>query len=163
MSFILNEYSAGDWTPVLSMSCTYNRRKLIFNQNKYMFGLCYIRFDLMKNMIINIFEIFHDIYSGDTIIMIPTLLSHPGQEVMHSSMDVWGRSPFIVYKAGVFLTELDFVLPHSLQGQGLHRCVEEIVFTFTYPRLDMEVCETPLPWLSSYILPSIFILNCQCR
>lgn len=37
---------------------------------------------------------------------------------------------------GIELTSCISTLCH---GQGLRRCVEEIVFLYTYPRLDMEV------------------------
>lgn len=35
-----------------------------------------------------------------------------------------------------FCFDLHFVF----QALGVRRCVEEIVFSYTYPRLDMEVC-----------------------
>jgi DNA primase small subunit len=35
--------------------------------------------------------------------------------------------------------QLKQTLESKQKGQALRRCVEEIVFSYTYPRLDMEV------------------------
>jgi hypothetical protein len=44
----------------------------------------------------------------------------------------------IVY-ISLFWSHLNDIAIFWIQGQGLRRCVEEIVFSYTYPRLDMEV------------------------
>lgn len=84
--------------------------------------------------------------------------------MISSHMDVWRKSPniYVIEQAFDIVnctsdTRINFVLPRSLfQAPGLRRCVEEIVFAFTYPRLDMEVCALNLktaPW------PSLFSLS----
>ncbi|THG15679.1 hypothetical protein TEA_021636 [Camellia sinensis var. sinensis] len=59
-----------------------------------------------------------------------------------------GKMPHIIEKLHVWNTCIEFIdFSPSLEfqesdfgnAQGLRRCVEEIVFSYTYPRLDMEV------------------------
>lgn len=50
-------------------------------------------------------------------------------------------------------------IAYSLQQMhGLRRCIEEIIFSFTYPRLDMEVCEVLEHFLIAFFRTKFSIL-----
>lgn len=55
------------------------------------------------------------------------------------SLMMWQQLPFPCPKYLACLSDGLGYHGIELQGQALRRCVEEIVFSYTYPRLDMEV------------------------